>query len=216
MAEQPCLPQVQGVRMRAALLDQDGTPQVGADKSIVIDGFVTVGVTPTYEAGTEIKQENAAGAVCVSFLPPPTYKWDAITIQLCAPDPYAEAMLGGGTILSGFDGDRVGYAGPPLGVVNSQPISLEVWAIRLDHGAQDADSPFAHWAYPLLKNLQVGQYTHQSGAILPQFSGIALENPNWGDGPGNDFLGATDRTNQWVPDDVLPDVECGYVTTIAS
>ncbi len=217
MAEQPCLPQVQACIIRVAHLNADGTPKTGTTEGYVSDALVSVAFSPEYQDGAEITQDNACGDRVIDYKAPDIFRWGNITIQLATPDPYLAAFLSGGTTIVGTaaDVDRIGYAAPPLGTLEENPISMELWAKRPDKatGSLDAASPYARWAYPLVKNLRLGDYTHENGAILPQFTGQAFENPAWDDGPFNDWLWSSDRVFQWFPvaESDLPDAMCAPI-----
>lgn len=217
MAENPCLPQVHGIRMRVAILALDGAPAPGVDNMYVSRAFTSIEAAPTYTDGNEIDEPAADGVSCVNYKSADTFKRLQLTISLCTPDPFLQAMLSGGTALTGFDGDRVGYSAPALGEVDSTKIvSVEAWARRVLNGTLDADSPYAHHAYPKVTNLRLGNWTHNNGALLPSFVGQGYENPNWADGPANDWLATSDRVHQWVPTATLPDVACGPLELVAS
>jgi hypothetical protein len=216
MAEQPCLPQVQAVRLRVAKLLASGIPEPGASNLYVTDALVTLTATPVYVDGDEIEQKNAAGAVCVNYVGDDSFKRIDLSIQMCTWDPYLGAWFSDGDTLTAFDGGRVGYAGPSIGVVGTTAVSIEVWTNRIDDGSLDTESPYCWHAYPRVKNLRISDWTHENGALLPTFTGRAFENPNWYDGPLNDWTAASDRCHQWVPTDTLPTAACGPAQLVAS
>lgn len=209
-----CLPQVQAVAMRVTALDISGVPLPGTDTMIISNALTSLAVSPVYTDGDEIEEKGANGGVCVNYRSADTFKRLDVTITLCTPDPYLEAALSGGDVLEA--GGLVGFASPPLGIVTGNGVSIELWALRIDNGALDVDSPYAWYVYPRVQNLRLGDFTHQNGAILPVFSGQAVENPNWYDGPGNDWPATSDRVSQWIETSALPTVACGYTELVAS
>ena len=222
MAEQPCLPQVQACIIRVAKLNPDGTPLVGTDAGYISDALVSVAFEPEYQDGAEITQDNACGDRVIDYKAPDIFRWGNITLQLATPDPYLSAFLSGGQVITGTAGDvdRIGWQAPPLGTLEENPISMELWAKRPDKatGSLDAGSPYARWAYPLVKNLRLGSWTHENGPILPEFTGQAFENPAWADGPWGDWAWASDRVVQWFPvtEASLPDATCAPVAITAT
>lgn len=208
MAED-CLPQVHACAIRIAVLDSNGVPRPGADNLYTSAALTEVTWNPNVKEGAEVEEENACGTLCVSFKADDSIKWWDFGITLCSPDPYLEAILSGGdTIDLGAD-VPAGYAAPPIGVIQAERISVELWAKRVLDGDLDPDFPYAWWAFPKIANLRPGDRTFNSGSQQPQFSGRSLENPNWFDGPTNDWPAASDRAAQWVPTTTLPEIVCG-------
>src|SRR5512134_2389289 len=179
MADQPCLPQVQACRIRVAKLNADGSAMVGATNGYVSDALVSVQFSPEYQDGAEITQDNACGDRVIDYKAPDVFRWGNITIQLATPDPYLTQFLSGGSTIVGAGADlgSFGFAAPDLGTLTDNPISMELWVKRPDKvtGGLDATRPYARWAYPLIKNLRIGDHTHENGALLPQFTGRAYE-----------------------------------------
>lgn len=216
MAEQPCLPQAHACRVRLADLDTNGVPLPGADNLYVTDALVTAAISPNYVEGDEIEEKNGCSEVQVSLKGDPTLKWFNITLTFTKTDPYLMAMLSLGSVLQGFDGARIGWKAPPLGVITSNGLSIELWEKRVDNGDLDADSPYAWWVYPKVKNLQIGDYEHGASALKPVYAGQAFENDNWFDGPLNDWPADSDRVAQWIPTDTIPEAMCGPQALAAS
>jgi hypothetical protein len=211
-----CLPQVQADAIRVALLAANGAPLPGAGNLYVSDALTTLTITPVYKDGTEIEEENAAGEVCVSYQGDPSLKWAEVEIELCTPDPYLEAMLGSGTVLD-LGGDvPPGFAMPAIGKIQGAGVSIELWSKRVNNGDLDPDYPYAWYAYPKIVQLRPGARNHANESIKPTFTGRALENVNWQDGPTNDWPAASDRFGQWVPTITLPTVQCGPQVLAAS
>lgn len=212
-----CLPQVQACAMRVARLDTDGVPLPGASNLYVTDALVSLDVSPVYTDGDEIEEKNANGDVCVSYVSDDSFKRYDVTLSLCTPDPeLVEMLTDGGTVLT--SGAATGYAGPSIGTLTGDGMSIELWSKRITDGILDVTYPYARWVYPRVKNLRLGSYQHANGAILPQITGRAYENPNWFDGPANDWPVASDRAMQFLPVGLSdkPTPSCGYQTLSAS
>lgn len=200
--------------MRIALLEADGTPAAGAENMVVTKSFTSLATTAVYTDGDETEEKNACGEVEVNFRAADSFKRLDFVITLLKPDPYVSTLLSDGVLLE--DGDRVGYAYPPIGSVSDKRISVELWAKRINNGTLDPDYPYAHWAFPLGQNLRIGDKEFASGNQVTTFSGQFLENVNWFNGPGDDFDVASDRVAQWIPVDTLPDVACGFLELVGS
>ena len=70
--------------------------------------------------------------------------------------------------------------------------------------------------YPRVKNLRQGSWTHEDGAILPMFSGQCYENPNWFDGPLNDWVPTSTSFQNYFPTAQLPAAQVGFFDIAAS
>lgn len=211
-----CLPQVHALRTRFSVLDTNGVPLPGSENLYVTSALTVLTLGTNVADGTEIEERNGGDEVCVAFLGDPSLKWGTVSIELCTPDPYAEAILSGGDVLS-LGGDApAGFAFPAIGPLRSNGIGIEVWAHRINAGDVDPDYPYAWWALPKVKKLVAQDRNLGNEAQKPSYQGIALENPNWYDGPTNDWPAASDRFAQWVPSATVPDAVCGYQALVAS
>ncbi len=215
MAEEDCRGQVAGCISRYARLDANGVPLPGAENLYVSDDLVSLAWTAVYTDGDEIDEKNACGTSKVYFKQPDTFKRADVVLTAVKPDPRLSEFLSGGDLLS-VVGRPKGFAAPPLGPITGNGISVEIWAIRVDDGDQDPDFPWAHWVYPKIKNLRLGDHTHEAGAIKPIFSGQAYENVNWFDGPTGDWPAESDRIFQWLPASTAPTPSCDYINLAAS
>lgn len=211
-----CLPQVQACAIRVAVLDTNGVPLPGDGNLYVSDALTTLTINPEVKEGSEIEEENACGNVCVSYQGDPSLKWATIELELCTADPYLEALLGSGTVLDLGPDTPAGFAFPKIGPMRSNGVSIELWAKRINNGDVDPDYPYAHWAFPKITQLRPGSREFGNSAQKPSFTGRALENVNWFDGPANDFDGPSDRVAQWIPATSIPAAACGTQALVAS
>lgn len=210
-----CLPQVHACAIRVARLAANGAPLVGAQNLYVSDALSILTTTPVYTDGDEIEEKNACGNVAINYRGDDSFKRLDVALTLVTPDPELHEMLASGSeVLT--DGAAVGWAYPPIGSVGGNGVSIELWSKRIDDGDLDATFPYAWWVYPKVKNLRVGERAHQNGPLLAPLAGQAYENPNWFDGPLNDWPATSDRVGQWIPTAALPDVVCGYQALVAS
>lgn len=214
MSETDCRPQVHACTMRLTRLATNGAPLVGATNGYVTDALVTMGLSPVYTEGDEIEDKNACGVVVVNYKAPDSLKRGDVEIQIITPDPFASEILSGGDVLT-VAGRPKGFAAPPIGPITGAGIGIELWAIRVDDGADDPDFPYAHWLYPRVKNLRVGDHEHGAGSLQPAFTGQAYQNSNWGDGPVGDWPATSDRIYQWIPAATMPTPTCDYTAVLA-
>lgn len=211
-----CLPHVQACRIRVARLEADGVPLPGANNLYVSDALVSLAFAWQVESGDEITEKNACGDVKVNYRGDDQLRRGNVTIRIVTPDPQLSELLSGGSVLTA--GDRVGYAAPSLGAVNSDAISIELWAKRIRDGRLDATYPYAWWVYPWIDHLRPDDHEHNNGNLPMQFVGEAYENDNWLDGPLNNWPGTSTQVYQWLPAlaSEVPAAACGYQTLVAS
>lgn len=206
MADELCLPQVHVCAMRLAQLDPSGVPQPGAGNLLTIDSMVSITATPVITDGDEIEEKTGCGIVGVNYKGPDTLKRYDLAIQVLDRNPYVAQFLGRGVILQA--NGAVGYGAPSLGPTNEEAISIEFWAKRIDEGTLSSVNPYAWWTFPKVTNLREDVITKDQNADKPSFVGRAFENPNWFDGPLNDWPVSSDRAYQWFPTPVLPTADC--------
>lgn len=214
MTPDHCLGQLHACRMRLANLEPNGVPKPGADNLYVTDALVRMATTPVYTEGEEITVQNACGENCMDYKGDDNFRRVDVVIEICTQDPVLSAMLSQGVVLA--DGDARGYAAPPLGVQSGNGISVELWTKRINDGDLDPDFPYAWWAFPKIKGLRPGEKAFEKGPVANIFNGRGLENPNWFDGPLNDWPATSDRVYQWIETDTLPDASCGAQVLVAS
>jgi hypothetical protein len=210
------LPQLHACRMRVAKLEPNGVPDPGAGNLIVTTALVQFTFSPVYRDGDETTVVNACGEICLDYRGPDNLRRGDFNLAICSHDPVLMSFLSEGETIQ--DGDAVGFAAPPIGPVSGSGISVELWVKRINDGDLDPDFPYARWALPKLKNLREGEHTFQNGEKNPAFSGQMYENPNWFDGPLNDWPSTSDRMYQWIPVTAndLPAATDGAVELVAS
>lgn len=197
--------------VQLAKLQDNGAPLQGPLASYVTDALIKIDLGLEYEEGEEVTVKNGAGVVCLSYRAPDTLKRGTISgFQVCTPDPNVKEFLIGGTVIE--DGaNAIGYAAPQVGV-NPTPngVSIEAWTRAIIDGGY---SGYFWWAIPraylkLAGNLSLSG----SDPLTPEFEGYCTQNPNWGDGPNNDWLWESGRVWQYVQVDALPDLTRGFRT----
>lgn len=210
-----CLPQIHACRMRVARLGSDGVPLPGANNLYVSSALSVLTFTPNITAGDEFEVKNGCGETCLAYKDCDRIKWLDVELQLCTPDPELHEILVGGVVLQNGAGRGYGY--PRLNEASCPDgVSIEAWGRRVDAaGASDPTFPYAWWVLPRVY-LQLGARTMENGPLSNPFTGHAIENPNWYDGPLNDWPDDSDRVAQWVPTDSMPEADCGYQTLLAS
>lgn len=211
-----CLPQVQACRIRVCRLEADGVPLPGANNLYVSNALVSLAFAWQVETGDEITEKNACGETVVNYRGDDNLRRGNLTIKILTPDPQLSELLSNGSVLT--SGDRVGYAAPPLGPVNTDAISIELWAKRIRDGRLDDAFPYAWWVYPWVDHLRPNDHEHSNANFASEFMGEAYENDQWLDGPLNNFPATSSQCYQWIPclASEVPAAMCGYQTLVAS
>lgn len=195
--------------VRLAKLQDNGAPVQGALASYVTDALIKIDLGLEYEEGEEVTVKNGAGVVCLSYRAPDTLKRGTISgFQVCTPDPNVKEFLIGGTVIE--DGaDAIGYAAPQVGTTPTpNGVSIEAWTRAIIDGGY---SGYFWWAIPRAQLKLAGNLSLSgSDPLTPEFEGFCTQNPNWGDGPNNDWLWESGRVWQYVQVDTLPDLTRGF------
>lgn len=215
MAGNTCLPSIDGCALRVARLAADGTTPAGATNGYITKGFVRVNLDPQFDEGDETKLRNACGDLAINTKDEPVMTHVNVELELTTPDPELYELLTGGSLIT-TTGDSTGFAFPPLGevVAGYYGVSLEVWTKRINpDGSQPADgSPYYRWPIPSVK-FRIGARPIQRGPMTHAFTGKAIENASWGNGPANDWLATpSGRVVSYDIDDTIPTPACGYWT----
>lgn len=198
--------------MRFARLGTSGAPLVGPDNAYETDSLVQMQFGLEYEEGEEIIQRNGAGRICLTYKAPDSLKRATISaLQFCTPDPNVMEFLIGGEVILDGDGNQIGYRAPEVG---SEPtpngVSIEVLTRQIIDGAY---AGYIWWVFPRVYLRPSGDWTLSgSDPLIPEFEGWGAQNPNWGDGPLNDWEFESDRVWQYVETDELPFEGTGFVT----
>lgn len=206
-----CLPSIQVCALRVARLEANGVPDPGANNLYVTDKAASITVTPNYRAGQEFNLVTGCGQTLLDYQDDPRLRWWDVEGGLAVPDPQLHELLFGGVVLT--DGDAVGWASPALlSAANPYGVSIEFWTKQVDeNGDLDDQFPYLWWIMPKVKSLQPGAKNAENAAMNNPFTGgRAIQNPNWFDGPLNDWPVRSDRALEWIPTDVLPTAQCGY------
>jgi hypothetical protein len=166
---------------------------------------MTLGFTPEYVEGDEVEEKAADGTVCVYFKLPDVLKRVTFTLQICAPSPELSEILAGGTLLEDGGEDVVGYEGPQVGTeATPNGISMEVWSRAVEDGRLAPTNPYWWWVFPSCQLRFAGERVLENGMLANTFEGWGVGNPNFGDGPGDDWPYTTRSPFQYARTDSFP------------
>lgn len=200
--------------MRLTKLSDNGSPLVGPLNSYTTDSLIAAQLGLEYEDGDEIIQKNGAGAICLTYKAPDSLKRGTISgLQICTPDPNVLSFIEGGSVLE-RGADQVGYAAPEVGGnPNPNGIGIELWTRAIIDGAF---AGYFWWTIPRAQLRTSAEWVlNGSDPMVPEFEGTCTQNPNWLDGPKNDWEFPSDRVWQFVQDDVVPVLTPGFTAVLA-
>lgn len=212
MAGQSCAAEIYGCVTRFTRLSSTGATPAGADGIIVTDQLVELVIGNEVEAGAEVSQVSACGSYAwTPYKGPDNVKWKTLQLTMARPDYELEEMLTDASLIVAA-GATVGIADPPLGLrPTSSGVSIEIWSMRLVDGFQAATNPWKRSVAFRTYNWSKGPRRWFNGANVPTFTGIGTTNPNWGNGPTNDWTGPTDRPVAEMDTSVAPPTPvCGF------
>jgi hypothetical protein len=192
------------VAMRVSQLDVTGKPATGLN-SYVTNQLMRIDLNPDIEAGPEISDRNAGGALAVTYKQMDVYKRLVTTVELMVPDPVLEVMMtGGSTFVSGGGTNVMGMQYPAV-MAEAVPngVGIEAWTRRIINGQQDTVFPWMRWIFPKVK-LRKSNRTGDINRMANPFEGFIFENPNFGTGPVKDIPFDTSKVAQWYQDATIP------------
>jgi hypothetical protein len=201
---------LQCVAIRVTALDFGGNPAPG-NPMYVSDQLVKIDFNPDIESGQEISNRGASGNLCVVYRTPDLMKRLAIELELCVPDPELEVLLSGGRVyydetdplkVNGFEYPRLMTDPTPNGV------SVEAWTRYIVDGAQPDAQPYMRWVFPRMY-LHKGNRTIDINSMASVFSGYAIENAAWDDGPVDDWPYGSEPVVMAMFDDEVPEAKIG-------
>jgi hypothetical protein len=206
---------ISGSVIRITRLNADGSTASGPSASFVTRAFISVKITPEYEAGIDITQKLADGTIGIAYKTPNTLKRVNLTVGVENPDPELTEIISGGVIL----GASQGYAAPNIGE-NATPngVAIEVWSKAILNGRPAAVNPYWHWLLPYTVVQGTGDKTIAEGVLMTEFAGWGVGNPLFGLGSGNTptWPWITDRAYAYARTASIPTVPSGgsgYVAT---
>lgn len=208
-ADKKCLPQMNVCAVRACKLNLDGTTTIGATSMYATPAVVSLGWTPVFDPGAEVKEKDGCGATFVDVLADPTLTRYDIDADFWSTDPnLLDIIVPDGDVLVRPGSGAVGFAYPAPGVVSGQ-FSLEFWAKLIKDNKQDPDFPWAWWAIPYINHVQLQKRDVNGTAVSHTvIKAESYVNENWFNGPGDDWDVASDKPVQWIPTTDLPVMDC--------
>ena len=208
--------------IRAARLDQDGTP----DFDNPTGGFMLCGGVSTFQHdfekqdGADMYVEDARGEPCVIRKKPDKIKRVSFTLTVCRDDYRFSELLCNPQIATVLDGSNVVGRAYKVAqgcgsAVNYYGVSLELWSEQWDCDVELDGAPYMRTVLPRCYITPSG-YTRENGVSLPVYTGFSVPNANFGDGPFGDLdllSGVTGWAMIDIDNDVVPScpTPVGYI-----
>jgi hypothetical protein len=216
MAELNCGGSVQCCAIRLAVLEQDGVPLPGPANLYATDAVTSFKATPVTTKGADMEILNACGAPAIIYKDMDRFKRYDLTLDLIYLDAELQYILSNGELfVSG--GYTVGIAVPATadyaGSING--VSLELWSKHIVNGDLDVTWPYVRWVFPRAKFMPADT-TLDNNAAPMSYTGYTSQNPNWYNGPANDWPFSSDRQGMWAYTKTLPAIVCGAQALVHS
>ncbi|MFN2592944.1 MAG: hypothetical protein ABR532_08960 [Candidatus Dormibacteria bacterium] len=193
--------------IRVCKLGPTGIPNPGAGNMYISGAPIEVKSTWQVKSGTRFEQRSGCGTVCTVVQEQDDIQGLTLTMDLCQLDAELMAMLTGGTVIT-VGGNSLGFIDPPLGQQQQNGVCLDVWTQNQNGNSQDPNYPYIHWAYPRV-TWRSGDATFNEGILNVPFTGVAYENPNYEDGPFEDFNVNITTIRAWQLETSIPVPLCG-------
>ena len=207
--------------VRFTLLGSDCVPETGEDSAYVVDAVANLSFTREYRTIAEIERPTCAGKN-VAWRRPEQKRLKRLSIEgtLELFDAQAHNFLFGTDALTGgadapetWQGKVIGAA-DLIGAADPPRIAMEIWQETVDPNAEvcsavSGSETYARRVLPLVSLWESDSSdlaTDQGMAV--GFTGFAVANPQWGNGPHGDWLPAEDMPatspHAWFWDDTVP------------
>jgi hypothetical protein len=211
-----CFQSLQGLALRATLLDSCCNPVEGACSTVVSESYISIALAAQIEEPDEFTVKLANGKLCLSETGQPTLKRYAVTATICRADPDLLNIFAGLNAVLDFDGNVVGFE-VPTALSDGAKFALEIWTrVPSDACAPGASVQYLYWLLPCLEDGRIGDFTIENGPMNFTLTANATPSSTWGTGPydvvASDVGGTPGPLLSAVPDDVPLHVQ---LTTIA-
>lgn len=201
-----CFQGLQGLALRATLLDECCNPVEGECSTVVSESYISIGLAAEIEAADEFTVKLANGTLCLSETGSPTLKRYKMTAVICRADPDLLNIFAGLNAVLDWDDNAVGFQ-VPHGLSNGAKFALEFWTrVPSDSCEPGASVQYLYWLLPCLENGQIGDFTVENGPMNFTLTADATASSTWGVGPydvvGQDIAGTPGPLLVAIPDDV--------------
>lgn len=211
-----CFQSLQGLALRATLLDACCNPVEGECSTVVSESYISIALTAEIEEADEFTVKLANGQLCLSETGAPTLKRYGVVATICKADPDLLNIFAGLNTVLDWDGNAVGVE-VPTALSDGAKFALEVWT-RVPSTACEpgAEVQYLYWLMPCLEDGRIGDFTIENGPLNFTLSANATASSTWGAGPydvvAQDIGGTPGPLLAPIPDDVPLHIQ---LTTVA-
>ena len=185
MAEDTCFAQVRGSVIRVTRLDAVGDIDPGASAVVTSKRISTVSIDEVTEEGTNIREMNFGGEVCIDDEAQTQVLGYTADITLCGVDPNLITLLTGQPLVRNAYGEVVGFDATTGIDLDDFGFALEVWS-KIAGNQRDArgNRLWGYTPFPFLKGGRLGGFSFENGAVQFTITGARTrDNNGWGRGP---------------------------------
>lgn len=220
-----CLGQYAVCGIRTARLDQSCQVVPGINNAVAQRCVVTFTASPEREDGTEYVCKDGCGIVCWTIKDCDKEKRMNLDVELCVRDLDQIEIMTGAHLVLDADGNTIGLERQGPNGVCTNGATLELWAkVATGSGACPPSTPTqattpGWWRYSYGRSFMLmGDTTMEDGVYQISMTGYAEVNPQFGNGPFNDYPGAAPMGEDSLESIVLdaagpPTAQCGYIET---
>lgn len=215
-----CLGSARVCALRVTRLDANCNIVKGANNAVASSAIVRLQSSPEYETGDEFLQKNGCGDICLYIKALDKLKRMNLQMDLCTRDMELIELLTGASLYT-IDGAVSGLSRRGIGEADPDRVSVELWTKAIPTGQSGActqgnGATWWRWVYPAA-TFTLGDVTHENGIGLVTLSGFADPNPNWYNGPFNDWpadeaFDINSPEHFILDSDGPPATTCGYIT----
>jgi hypothetical protein len=211
-----CFKSLQGLALRATLLDECCNPVEGECSTVVSESFISIALTADIEEADEFTVKLANGRLCMSETGDPTLKRYNVVVTVCNADPDLLTIFAGTNAVLDWDDNSVGFQ-VTNALSDGSKFALEMWSrVPSDMCVAGQDQQYLYWLLPCLNDGRLTDFTIENGPLNFVLNANATSSTGWGAGPydvvGTDISGTPGPLITDLPDDVPLHVQ---LTTVA-
>jgi hypothetical protein len=209
-----CLAAIHLCRVRVTRLNDDGTPAAGPNNVYVSDKPLTLGITPTYEAGKDSTLVGGCDCIIATYRGFDKLKRLEFELDLGALEwGLFEMLTGAAAILDGSDviGNWFNDNAFNCSQAAQPNVAVEGWQTAWEDDGQSPDFNYVHWLFPSTF-WSVSGMTLENDFNQPKMTGFSRGNPAWGEGIYGDQPEAAGALGGGWYTNTIPAASCGYQT----